>query len=229
VNKETYALARYVACELRDRADAPAVDSCEVINRNVSKLFARSKAGAVATRVKITENELNVLFLGDCRFYQFTPDGARAFERMTEDHHPDHPEEFRRLSPRVYPLMEDSAFFFLPVRGTPNRLARVYKDEFGRTHIRGLCVTRSFGDPEMSPLVTCVPEVKTFSLDSSKRHLFALCSDGGADIVECAFVAACEFKSVSLDKFLHLVQMYTPTEPSDDVTIMLIELTPDTA
>lgn len=226
VNEETYALARYVARELRDRADASALNLCEAINQNVSKRFAHSKAGAVATRVTVSENELTVLFLGDCRLYRFTPGNATAFDQITEDHHPNHPEEFRRLSLCVYPPVTDSPFFFLPVRGTPNHLARAFKDEFGRTQMRGLCVTRSFGDPEMSPLVICVPEVKTIPLDPSKRHLFALCSDGGVGVVERVFSFVQSRPGILLDELRHLVCHYTPTEPEDDITILLIEISP---
>lgn len=226
VNEDTCTLARYVARHLRDQAEAPAWNVCHVINQNVLRQFARSKAGAVATRVKITENELTVLFVGDCRLYGFTPDKACAFEQLTEDHHPDHPEEFRRLVSCVYPSMKDSPFLFLPPSGTPNRLVRTFRDEFGRTHMRGLCVTRSFGDPEMSPLVICVPEVKTIPLDPSKRHLFALCSDGGVGVVERVFSSVQSRSGILLDELRHLVCHYTPTKPEDDITILLIEISP---
>jgi serine/threonine protein phosphatase PrpC len=226
VNTETYLLARSVAQQLRDHTNLPEWALCQSINQNIVSRFSASKAGAVATRVKMTENELTVLFVGDCRLYRFTPSRACAFEQLTEDHHPDHPGEYGRLFPCVNPQVKNSPFLFLPLMGTPSQLVRVFKDEFGKTHIRGLRVTRSFGDPEMSPLVIPVPEVKTIPIESSKRHLFALCSDGGAGVVERVFSSVQSRPGILLDEMHHIMCCRTPPEPDDDTTIMLIEVLP---
>lgn len=224
VNATTHVLARYIARQLRDRAELPERELCHVINQDVLKQFAPSKAGAVATRIVVTEDTLTVLSVGDCRLYRFTPDNPCAFEQLTKDHHPDQPEEYRRLFPHISPQNPNSSFFFLPPLGAPKQLVRAFRDERGRKTISGLRVTRSFGDPEMFPLVLCAPEVKTIPLEASRRHLFALCSDGGVAIVEKVFSAVRSRPGILLNELHHLVRCYTSSEPEDDVTIMLIEI-----
>ncbi|OGL70819.1 hypothetical protein A3C09_00510 [Candidatus Uhrbacteria bacterium RIFCSPHIGHO2_02_FULL_47_44] len=221
-NVSTSELAALVARMLCDRKILDVAALCDIIQETIEDDFAACKSGAVATRVLIDEGGFQVMCVGDVRLYRFIPEGEGDFEQITIDHHPGNPAECERLEPLLYhPQMNPKGkYLFFPIGSEhPTRI------------MGGSCaimVTRSFGDPEMRPALISDPGVCFAPLDTNVRHVFALCSDGGADIVERAFVAARELSFASLEEFLHLVQIHTPPDPRDDVTILLIELTPDT-
>ena len=221
-NVSTCELAALVARMLCDRKILDVAALCDIVQETIGQDFAACKSGAVATRVLFDEGGFQVMCVGDVRLYRFVPEGEDDFEQITVDHHPGNPVERERLEPLVYHAQTNPKgnFFFYPLGSeNPTRI------------MSGTCaimVTRSFGDPEMRPALISDPGVCFAPLDTNVRHVFALCSDGGADIVERAFVAARELSFASLEEFLHLVQIPTPPDPRDDVTILLIELTPDT-
>lgn len=222
-NVSTCGLAALVARMLCDRKILDVAALCDIVQETIEQDFAACKSGAVATRVLFDEGGFQVMCVGDVRLYRFVPEGEDDFEQITIDHHPGNPVERERLDPLLYHPQTNPKgnFMFYPIGSEhPTRI------------MGGSCaimVTRSFGDPEMRPAIISDPGVCFAALDTNVRHIFALCSDGGADIVERAFVAARESNNVSLDEFLHLVCIHTPPEPGDDVTILLIELAPDNA
>ncbi|MCX6714651.1 MAG: PP2C family protein-serine/threonine phosphatase [Candidatus Uhrbacteria bacterium] len=243
VNVQTIQLARYVAHELCDQAGVPVQEVCANIQRRVAEKFCKIHSGAVATRIIVEEGRLHVAYLGDCRLYQWVPDASSWWQRfvnklrgrlfpfvqITHDHHPNHPEEYARLFPLVYPQVKDPAFSFYPIDSTdPQQLAAFGGETTSGLNMRFLAVTRSFGDPDMRPIVISEPDEKTIAFDSSARHIFALCSDGGAEVVEKVFRLVRKWKYAgTLDNILLVLKAMTPQEPVDDTTILLIELTPD--
>lgn len=222
-NVSTYELAALVAHMLCDRKILDVGALCDIVQEAVEEDFAACKSGAVATRVLIDEGGFQVMCVGDVRLYRFVSEGEDDFEQITIDHHPGNPVERERLEPLLYHPQTNPKgnYIFYPIGSEhPTRI------------MGGTCaimVTRSFGDPEMRPALISDPGVCVAPLDTNMRHVFLLCSDGGIEIVERVCVAARESSHVSLDEFLRLVQIYTPPEPGDDVTILLIELTPDKA
>lgn len=219
-NVSTCELAALVARMLCDRKVLDAAALCDITQEAIEEQFAKCKSGAVATRVLFDEGGFQVMCVGDVRLYRYVPEGEDDFEQITIDHHPGNPEERERLEPLMYHPQTNPKgnYVFYPIGSDhPTRI------------MGGSCaimVTRSFGDPEMRPAIISDPGVCMAPLDTNVRHVFALCSDGGADTVERAFVAARELSECSIDEFLRLVAMYTPPEPGDDVTILLIELSP---
>lgn len=227
VNEATCAFSQFIATELCHRLTKSPQQTCEDLQQDVMERFTDCTSGAVTTRVVIDEDQLTVLYVGDCRLYRFTPNNSMVYEQLTEDHHPDHPGEYQRLFPLTIPQDLQSKFALFPWSDPfPKRLVTNGKNAHGKTTVRMLAVTRSFGDMDMRPLVISEPDVKTIEFDSHARHIFALCSDGGTDIVEQTFAAVRNQPDVLLDELHRLVQVNTPPKPGDDVTILLIELTP---
>ncbi len=220
-NTSTCELAALVARMLCDRKILDAGALCDIVQEAIEEEFVACKSGAVATRVLMDDGGFQVMCVGDVRLYRFLPEGEDDFEQITVDHHPGNPIERERLEPMLYHPQTNPKgnYVFYPIGSeNPTRI------------MGGTCaimVTRSFGDPEMRPALISDPSVCIAVLDTSVRHIFALCSDGGSETVERACVAAREKNECSLDEFHRLIQLYTSPEPKDDVTILLIELEPD--
>lgn len=223
-NASTCLLSAMVARLLCDKLVLSPEVLCDVIQECVHDKFFKQKNGAVATRVLFDSHGFQVMYVGDVRLYRFTPCEENAFEQLTEDHHPSHPGEFVRLTPLLYHPDKNpkGKFGLFPIGSeAPQRLMG------GTDKLHSIMVTRSFGDPDMRPAIVSEPDVKTIALASNARHIFALCSDGGTDVVETVFKSVCVQPEVSIDDLLGLVRLHTSPEPDDDTTIMLIELASD--
>ena len=161
-----------------------------------------SSLGASVSAVATVGNQIHLAQVGDCRLYKLD---QRGLHRLTLDHHPDHPSEVQRLRGFV----ERGEITLRFKRG----VSRLYRSGFPF----GLMLTRSFGDWVYGDALAHVPEVQEFPLDP--QATYALCSDGGAEIVEASYCQGelCHADLESLERVLSAEAAW----PEDDVTIVL--------
>lgn len=236
-NQDIAAFAEYVAGNMADlfrrypRHDK-FVELFDTVQKDVAFTYGNFPFGAVASCLCIDGFGLTIAQAGDCRLYQFDRQHAYGNECLTQDHGLYNAQEIKRLRP----FFQSGQFAPLS-HGPMNRVSGLseerlhFKQPDGQWSSWSLVPTRGFGDPEFHPAFTHVPEVRTVSYSSHEDCVFALCSDGGARIVQETFKFMKKSDVSMDDAFLGhataVARAIVPEKPSDDITIILIRIRPN--
>ena len=203
----------------------------DVVNAKAEDKFGEvSLCGAVAMCVAIKEAkpELVVAWAGDCRLYRYVPENMYRNFQLTADHNAHNPAEAARIRPLCSPDGVNVVVYGYDADHL--QLMRLAKEErHGR--IMMIIPTRGFGDCDFHPVFTHVPEVRKIAFDPTHFNLFALCSDGGADVVREVFrnlgSNARELSSLDIMQVIQkTADMCVPKNPKDDITIVFFLVHP---
>ncbi|MBT5807981.1 protein serine/threonine phosphatase 2C family protein [Candidatus Uhrbacteria bacterium] len=178
--------------------------------------------GAVVSCVSVTEDAIHLAHAGDCRLYA-SNDPGRGYRLLTMDHNGKNPSEVVRLAA----LDLDHRLRFQLDRRRKPRLHYRQSDGYWPGSI---AVTRGFGNwQHYQPMLTHAPEVLQFALsDFEPGTIFALCTDGGNQIVQSLFVDMSSWDiGVPLqDVMREVVKRIKKRGQFDDVTILLFRVVP---
>lgn len=223
--EQTVRLARQVVMDFgrlfagsQDPINFPQI--CDEVQRNIKKTFRKIPVGAVATSVSVSEKSVTIIQIGDCVVLKFTPDAVYSNHRLTQDHEPNNSSEILRIRPLYQDGKVDS---YIDSSGT-FCVTRLYCKKTGAS----VAFTRSFGDPDFRPVVTHEPEVRSIDHESDDE-LYAVCSDGGEDVVCRTFIRLKKESVPRDDEFMETVERIAseelPDRPRDDITIVFFRVT----
>lgn len=202
----------------------------DTVAKSAEDYFGKVSYGAVALCValKKTDSFFTVAHAGDCRIYQYTPQDPYRNFLLTTDHHVENPIESERV--RSFGSNHTVRIIAYGQKGPDG--PSIMRLAIGREqYVNMLIPTRGFGDYDFHPVFIHVPEVKQIAFDSTHFNLFALCSDGGADVVREVF-RSLESNSIDLSSLTIMevikktAEMCIPERPDDDITIVFFLVHP---
>lgn len=231
-NQETAEFSAFVLNELmtRFRASPSTEQLPQIFNETQKRVEARYEDlpfGAVATCLVIDEYGLTIAQAGDCRVYQFLTTSRSGYAMLTQDHCVENVTEMVRLRPfydsgKFRPIDHNVGGHWMYV--CEMRLHS--KMSNGNWSANGLMPTRGFGDPDFRPAFTHEPEIRFIPTDRREPTLFALTSDGGSRTVEDVFKSMRQKYIKDIPHVVEKVKASIPEHPRDDLTIILISLSP---
>lgn len=202
----------------------------DAVAKHAENDFGKVSYGAVALCValKKTDSFFTVAHAGDCRVYQYAPENSCRDLLLTVDHHVENPIESERIHsfPSHIPVRVIAYGQKNPDGPSIMRLA-IGSEQY----VNMLIPTRGFGDDDFHPVFTHVPEVRKVAFDPLHYNLFALCSDGGVDVVRHVFqhldANSMVLSSLSiLEVIKKTAEMCIPKRPDDDITIVFFLVHP---
>ncbi len=178
--------------------------------------------GAVASCVTFLDETFYLSQVGDGRFY-VSMDRGVGYRRLSDDHVYSNRAERRRLAGALAQKR-----FALDQRmsgnGTITYLKIVTSD---KSHTLRLEPTRTFGDWEFADLLPSIPECRAFPLSQVGEHeLFALCVDGGNQIVEQVMRELRGRAWVTPWDEIELLTTSRCIDPDDDIMIIYFRVVP---
>lgn len=201
----------------------------DAVAKRAENHFGKVSYGATALCIALrkTDSFFTVAHVGDCRLYRFASENMSGNFQLTADHHVENPNESQRI--RVCSSVcqvQAIAYGKHPDKRSIMRLAVGNNEE-----IKMIVPTRGFGDYDFHPVYTHVPEVRKITFESMHFNLFALCSDGGAEVVRNVFknldVTCLEnFSFTVMEVIKETAEIYMPKRPVDDITIIFFLVHP---
>ncbi len=189
------------------------------VQREIVTHFSQFLNGAVATCLIVEKGKIIIAHVGNCRVYAFDPVLFSASKVLTQDHTVENAAERMRLQP----FFERGSFAMRFYEG--KRRLYVKKNDGSLSNL-SLLSTRGFGNPDFHPAFTYEPEVRTIPIDPNIPHMFAVCSHASSELVERMFLWAKVTGISSLDGVSGIAGRKMPTEPKEDMTILLVEILP---
>lgn len=201
----------------------------DIVYDQVETRFPKIGAGAVVSCIAIHEGKLYLAQTGDCRLYVSSSNkqSNSGSVCLTKDHIGENLEEAARIHPLI--VSGDFALVSDPCLNGWSYLRLYRRDGFGLAD-GSLQPTRSFGDHEFRPAITHKPELHVFDLSDYEGEFFALCSDGGNQIVRETFVSRSEWVEPDRSSLEHVAEYARIIEPrfnDDDVTIIFLQVVKD--
>ncbi|KAI3630823.1 hypothetical protein MIR68_012258 [Amoeboaphelidium protococcarum] len=185
------------------------IDGFKSTDDDVLKKIKRDslRGGSTAVVAFLRERTLHVAWAGDarCLIFKKIGDNLVAFP-ISREHHPVGDEKDRIIS----------------MGGFVDHVA-------GKNRVNGrLAVSRSFGDANLKPVVSAVPDYSRFPLQGDEAYMLLSC-DGLYDSMSYGDVAEyleqCTKKKMPLsDTVSSLVQEGIARGTNDDVTVMIVDL-----
>lgn len=199
----------------------------DIVQAAVEARYEDLPFGAVVTCIVIDDDGLTIAQAGDCRVYQFLSSSRRGCAMLTQDHCTENATEMVRLRPfydsgKFRPIDHDGGGHWMEV----SEFRLHFKKPDGTWSSNGLMPTRGFGDPEFRPAFTHVPEIRFIALDPSEPTLIAFTSDGGSRTAVKAFQNMRQKNVRDFPSIIAEVVSSVPKEPPDDLTILLLSLSP---
>lgn len=201
----------------------------DTVAKSAEDYFGKVSYGAVALCValKKTDSFFTIAHAGDCRAYRYAPETPYCNLLLTADHNAENPIESERIRSFGPNHAVREITYGVDSNDRPIKRLAVGNEQ----NVKMLIPTRGFGDYDFHPVFIHVPEVKQIIFDSAHFNLFALCSDGGADVVRDVFRSldsnSLDFSSFTIMEVIKkTAEMCMPEHPMDDITIIFFLVHP---